>query len=131
MLHTDELPDYAHKLLAVAWTLTRVEYIEAARGLFYEENTRFDGVFTKLHALSLVDYEKVLMLDIDLALTFCPDELFDLPAPAAMGRSIAGACHGTKLNHRGIFAGENVEPGHLAWGPAWRHKCWCDALGTE
>ena len=42
LLHTDELPDYAHKILAVAWTLTRVEYIEAARGLFYEENTRFD-----------------------------------------------------------------------------------------
>ena len=56
------------------------------------------------------------MLDIDLALTFCPDELFDLPAPAAMGRSIAGAYHGTKLNHRGIFAGEIVEPGHTAWG---------------
>ena len=46
--------------------------------------------------------KKVLMLDIDLTVISCPDVLFDLPPPAAMGRSASGAEHGTKLNLRGF-----------------------------
>ncbi len=35
----------------------------------------------------LVEYSKVLMLDIDFAMLRCPDELFDLQAPAALCRA--------------------------------------------
>lgn len=118
LLHTDDLPTSSRDILAVAWKLVRVEYVEAHGDLFHMRGTRFDGVFTKLHALSLVDYEKVLMLDIDLVVASCPDELFDLPAPAAMHRGISGAPHGSKIDGRWFFAGEfgDVESGVKPWG---------------
>ena len=46
----------------------------------------------KLHALGLVDYSKVLMLDLDLAILASLDELFDLAAPAALCRGGARLC---------------------------------------
>ena len=59
----------------------------------------------------------MLVLDIDLTVINCPDVLFSLPPPAAMGRSISGAEHGTKLNLRGFVAGEfeNSAGGGYAW----------------
>ena len=68
LLHT-EIPAIARELLSKLWTLKEVDYIHATSALFgHDQSTsRFAGVFTKLHALSLVEYDKVIMLDIDLA----------------------------------------------------------------
>jgi lipopolysaccharide biosynthesis glycosyltransferase len=44
---------------------------------------KFRDIFTKLHLLSLVEYEKVLMLDADLVAQGSITTLFSLPAPAA------------------------------------------------
>ena len=67
------------------------------------EGHRFDGVFTKLYALSSVNYDKVLMMDIDLAILDCPDELFQLKAPAAMRRGPWESEHGERIHGRSFF----------------------------
>jgi hypothetical protein len=124
LLHTSDLPKSSRTILAEAWDLVRVEYVDADAGLFHEKGTRFDCVFTKLHALSLVDYEKVLVLDIDLAVIDCPDELFDLPAPAAMHRSMSPVPHGSRINSRSFFCRRirRSRKPCLPMGAAWWHK---------
>lgn len=47
---------------------------------------RFSNVLTKLQALGQVDYQKVVLLDSDTMVTRNCDELFDVPAPAALMR---------------------------------------------
>jgi alpha-N-acetylglucosamine transferase len=44
---------------------------------------RYAHVFSKLRCLQLTEYDKVLVLDIDMAIVHNIDHLFDLPAPAA------------------------------------------------
>ena len=46
-----------------------VDYVDANDGLFWggREGSRFSGVFTKLQALELVAYDKIIMLDIDIS----------------------------------------------------------------
>ena len=75
LMHTDELPDSSRRLLTQVWILQEVPYITADSNLFHSMGTRLDGVFTKLHALSLVKYTKVLMLDLDLAIMTNVDDL--------------------------------------------------------
>jgi len=104
-MHTD-LPDNAFDLLSKLWVLKRVDYILADHALFHCREGRFEGVFTKLHALGLVEYDKVLMLDIDLAIMDCPDELFELQTPAAMRRGHFSHEHGARLDGRLFFCGE-------------------------
>jgi hypothetical protein len=63
-------------------------------------------VFTKLHALGLVEYDKILMLDIDIAVLDCADALFDLPAPAALWRGLSQTReHGFPIDGRCFFGG--------------------------
>lgn len=109
LLHTDEVPASTLTLLAEVWSLHRVDHIEADSALFHLKGTRFDGVFTKLHVFGLCEYEKVLMLDLDLAVLRCPDELFDLPAPAALSRSVNGARPGALIDGRHWFAAEEPD----------------------
>ena len=118
LLHTDDVSANSRSLLSKIWTMRRVELIDAAPGLFISKGTRFDGVFTKLHVLNLLEYKKVLMLDIDLAILQCPDALFDLRAPAALCRGQSSKAHGARIDGRGFFAGEEIEPGNGAyeWG---------------
>jgi len=48
----------------------------------YETN-RFKDVFTKLQCLTLTQYNKIIMIDIDMLVVKNMDHLFDLKAPAA------------------------------------------------
>ena len=118
LMHTDELPVSSRRFLSQVWTLRKVEYIAADKHLFQVMGTRFDGVFTKLHALGLVEYTKVLMLDLDLAVLQNVDDLFELPAPAAMHRGGTSLPHGTRIDGRHWFAGEFLHPDSDAynWG---------------
>eukprot|EP00929_Paragymnodinium_shiwhaense_P000412 TRINITY_DN100663_c0_g1_i1.p1 TRINITY_DN100663_c0_g1~~TRINITY_DN100663_c0_g1_i1.p1 ORF type:complete len:650 (-),score=78.16 TRINITY_DN100663_c0_g1_i1:13-1962(-) len=116
LLHTDDVPPSSRQLLSRMWKLKEVAYVDAASGLFTAKGGRFDGVFTKLHVLSLTDYDKVLMLDIDLAILKCPDVLFELPAPAALWRGQSDAPDGTRINGRTFFVGDkDVEDVIYAW----------------
>ena len=59
-----------------------IEYIEANPSLF-TEGTRFREVFTKLSCIGLIQYQKIILLDIDMIVTNNIDHVFKLTAPAA------------------------------------------------
>ena len=109
LLHTCDVPKQCQDLLSTIWNLKLVDIVHANDGLFLDkEGSRFSGVFTKLHALSLVEYNKILMLDIDLAVIDSMDALFDLPAPAAMWRGMQQTeGHGFPINGRCFFGGDD------------------------
>merc|ERR1712218_385959 len=88
LLHTDDIPQSALQLLSRVWSLRLVDFVSADQNLFCMLGSRFEGVFTKLHVLALTEYTKVLLLDLDIAVIQCPDDLFSLPAPAAMHRRV-------------------------------------------
>ena len=106
LLHTDDVPTSFVVMLSRFWHLHPVSYVDAVDSLFYNnKGGRFAGVFTKLHVFGLVQYDKVLMLDIDLVILHCLDDLFDLPAPAAMRRGMGHYEHGARIDCRGFFGG--------------------------
>ena len=58
------------------------------------------------------------MLDLDLAILACPDELFNLSPPAAMHRGLSGAPHGSRIHGRSFFLGQDAGSEHMAWSQA-------------
>ena len=121
------VPRGALEMLAKVWTLQRVAFVDASSSLFGSragrtavgaphELSRFDGCFTKLHVLGLTEYDKVLMLDLDLAVMADLSALFELPAPAAMRRGANQIPHGAPLAGRSFFAGEDAyDADHVGW----------------
>ena len=108
-------------LRSAGWRIHRVQYLDASDRLFYgrKDYNRFRYVFTKLHAMGLREYEKVLLLDIDTLAIQHIDCLFDLQAPAAMCRGMNNGLlsqHGKCIDGRFFFRREddNVWP----WGQA-------------
>lgn len=66
-LCADDVPDSSVALLSEIWECRRVSHINVVAELGkYDREHRFARVFTKLRGLELVDFEKILMLDIDL-----------------------------------------------------------------
>lgn len=113
LLHTNELSKEHLQMLAGLWTLRSVEYIHGAKTLF-KPTTRFHGVFTKLQAWTLTEYERVLFLDLDLLVKRNVDDLFQLRPPAAMWAK-GGQKHGELIDAPPPFKGYHpVEP----WGKA-------------
>ena len=114
-LHTPDVPSWPHRsLLRRFWNLRGVEYVEAAQELFSadRDSSRFRYVFTKLHVFNLTDYEKVLMLDTDTLVLQNIDDLFDLPAPAAMRRGMnkdVQLRHGDPIDGQDFFANDHAE----------------------
>lgn len=116
-LHTDEVPPGFIKLLARIWDCRLVEHVDACgNALSWPDNPeRFEKVFTKLRGMSLVDFEKILVMDIDLLVLSNIDNLFDLSAPAALRRGMAGSYgHGDALDGRSFFLGTGA--GKWSWG---------------
>ncbi len=70
------------------WKIREIEHMstEILAGTELSCHPRFSNVLTKLQVLNQVDYEKVVLLDSDIILMHNCDELFDLPAPAALMR---------------------------------------------
>ena len=65
----------------------------------------------------LVEYDKVLVLDLDIVVLQPLDDLFNLPAPAALARGANDKQHGEKLDGRNFFAVENRKR-HRGWNGA-------------
>ena len=121
LLHTDDIPQSSLDLLGKVWKLNLVEFVIADQRLFGEADIRFQGVFTKLHALRLIQYTKVILLDLDIVVLSNIDDLFGLPAPAATHRRGWGNSHNTKINGTTFFGGDglhdiNNEIDWRAWG---------------
>ncbi|CAK0868101.1 unnamed protein product, partial [Prorocentrum cordatum] len=70
LLHTAAVPEAAAALLRRAgWQTREVETVRATDALSSNACPRFVEVFTKLHALGLVEYDKVLLVDVDTVVT--------------------------------------------------------------
>ena len=114
LLYTSDVPrKYLTALTAVGWTCRQVPYIKSvAHALFhFPKTTRFRNIFTKLRALELVEYQKVLCLDIDMLVRAPSDtveanlleSLFSLEAPAAMKRGNPYPEHGDRVAYRDFW----------------------------
>lgn len=117
LLHTDDVPaNYLAALAEAGWALRCVEYLDGTPALYSSRGTIFDGVFTKLRAWGLEEYDKVLLLDLDVIPLKPLDSLFELRPPAALVRGNSHELpNGARVDGRRFFAGEDCEP-MFAWG---------------
>eukprot|EP00392_Amoebophrya_sp_AT5.2_P005132 g5141.t1 len=125
-LHTDDVPELS--TLRKFWTLREIAHIPASNiSLFrgWKAQNRFCHVFTKLRALELEEYDKVLLMDIDMCVKRNIDLLFELPTPAAMRR---GANNKVKYAHgEPVDGGCFFRAGLKPWqtedeGPSWEYN---------
>ena len=87
LLHTaDVMGVPGAGLLDVFWKTREVDYVEAAEMLTCRSEERFRHVFTKLQVFGCDDYEKVVLVDIDLLVRDNIDELRHLKPPCALRR---------------------------------------------
>lgn len=98
LLCTNDVPEIYRDLLSHTWTIRPIEYITKAPPKCYWDysKSRFKEVFTKLRIFSAFagEYDKVILMDLDLLIRGDMDELFTLPAPAAMVRGQGYIKHG-------------------------------------
>ena len=118
IVHTDDVPSNYLEAFQKddLWQLHKVDYIDGVPDLYVAKGNIFDGVFTKLAVWTLKEYEKVLLLDIDIIPLKPLDELFDLPCPAAMVRGQGEDAHGVQVDGRRFFGGEDFND--YPWGQA-------------
>lgn len=121
-LHTGDVPADLINLLSELWECRLVEHIDACTDkLSFQDSVphRFDHVFTKLRAMQLTEFEKVLMMDIDLIVTSNIDHLFNLKAPAALRRGMNDSRWplrtGDFIDGRAFFGGADVGS-KWSWG---------------
>ncbi|XWV26918.1 glycosyltransferase [Tupanvirus soda lake] len=84
ILVTPDVSDEYKTFLKKVYThIININYVDASSEIFSEENTRFRDVFTKLVCLELVQYDKIILLDLDMIISKNIDHLFKLRPPAA------------------------------------------------
>ena len=107
LLHTRDVDEQWLQLLrAVGWELRRVEHLEC-QGLYNgSQKNRFAGTFTKLHAIALEEFYKVLLLDADVIIRRNVDHLFNRACPAALRRdAAANTADGECIDSRRFYGG--------------------------
>ena len=117
IIHTDDVPsNYLEAFKKDGlWQLRTVDYIDGVSDLYVTKGNIFDGVFTKLAVWTLEEYEKVLLLDIDIIPLKPLDELFKLSCPAAMVRGQGTNIHGSEMDGRQFFGTEDNDQDY-PWG---------------
>jgi lipopolysaccharide biosynthesis glycosyltransferase len=83
MVTPDVNSEYRELLSKVYTHIIDTDYVEINPNILLKEQTRFRDVFTKLQALSLTEYDKILLLDLDMIVCRNIDHLFKLQPPAA------------------------------------------------
>ncbi|CAK9051475.1 unnamed protein product [Durusdinium trenchii] len=120
-LYTDDVPQEHIRELSKLWRCKLITHVDAVMDQlsFPDKEERFAKVFTKLRGLGLTEYEKVLMMDIDLLVRSNIDDLFELPAPAALRRGMNEwglAQHGKPIDGRSFLLGEDKSMPRWSWG---------------
>ncbi len=135
LLRTSEVQTAHIKLLQrVGWDTRQVEKVEGVRRLYVSDPSShiFRYVFTKLHVMGLVDFDKVVMLDIDMIVTQPIDDLFKLEPPAAMRRGMQATRkpykHGGWINGNDFFTGRCVGKDADEKARMW---CWGQGVGIN
>lgn len=80
----DVSDEYRIFLRQIYTNVISIEYMDVNESIFLNQATRFRDVFTKLQALSLIEYDKIILLDLDMIISKNIDHLFKLSTPAAM-----------------------------------------------
>ena len=121
LLVTDDVPAWALHFLRLNWLVRRVQEIDMHRidpAFFeqYSERHRQNEarMFLKLHLFdsSLLPYDKVLFLDIDMVILDSIDEVFNLPPFSAVPCYGIYDSHGKQiLNGDHHTEGREMEPG--------------------
>jgi len=84
ILVTPDVSDEYKTYLNLVFTqVIDIDYVVVDSTIFAEDTTRFRDVFTKLECLSLIQYNKIILLDLDMLITQNIDHLFKLSPPAA------------------------------------------------
>jgi lipopolysaccharide biosynthesis glycosyltransferase len=105
LLVAPDVNDKIIDMLSNYFIVKKVDYVYTLDENFLSQGSRFKEIFTKLQALNL-NYEKILMLDLDMFILHNLDHLFELNAPAAMIRS-KDLPFGEKIPSRFIKQGED------------------------
>ncbi|KAL2020312.1 hypothetical protein VTK56DRAFT_8540 [Thermocarpiscus australiensis] len=103
-LYTDQLPEEGRRALEErAISTQRVEYLIPRRQKDYSNDPRFYDCWTKLTVFSLVQYERVVLLDADMLVVQNMDELMDLDLDGDGSRAFAASyaclCNPLKKPH--------------------------------
>ena len=87
LLHTaDVMGVPGAGLLEVFWKTREVDYVEVNPKLIRRSEDRFRHVFTKLQCFGCDDYEKIVLVDIDLLVRDNIDEVNEFKPPCALRR---------------------------------------------
>lgn len=106
LMHTDDVPSDTIAMLRSSgfWKMRRVEYLHGSSMLGnMVSDYGWLGIFTKLRLFSLVEYSRVIFLDLDVLVLRNMDVLFDLCPPAAMVKGLWRFEHGARLDGRTFF----------------------------
>ncbi|KAK9805582.1 hypothetical protein WJX72_006216 [[Myrmecia] bisecta] len=96
VLITQDVSQQARGALAEVFDFVQlVDFIQARtlrnQGRRFQHMYQWEDMsFTKFQALSLTQYEKVLLLDADMVAVASPEELFSIRAPAGMCSAVKG-----------------------------------------
>ena len=66
-----------------------IDYLNTGRYHSNVAEARFDAVFTKLKAIQMEVFQKIILIDSDLLFTQNADELMRFPTPAGLPRGAA------------------------------------------
>lgn len=83
LLVTSDVPNHQIEILRKYYDVIKVPYIRIDDENFAENNSIFRDVFTKFNVFTLVQYKKILLMDLDMFVLKNMDHLFELNAPAA------------------------------------------------
>ncbi|KAF3024149.1 hypothetical protein E8E14_007260 [Neopestalotiopsis sp. 37M] len=97
-LYTDTLEDHSRKeILSRGIPMQHVETLRPSQHREYSNDPRFYDTWTKLACFSLVQYERVGLLDCDMVVLHNIDELMDLPLDPGgyegQGKRVFAASH--------------------------------------
>ncbi|CAE8688406.1 unnamed protein product [Polarella glacialis] len=103
LMHTSDVPGSLLGILRRSglWQLREVEYLHGCKML--GPMKIWHGIFTKLRLFSLVEYSKVLFLDLDALVLKNIDHLFQLCPPAGMLKGRWQPEHGADIDGRDFF----------------------------
>ena len=83
-------------LLHIFWSVKETDHVDVAPARLTRCEDRFCGTFTKIRALELTMFEKIVVLDLDMIVLKNCDDIFALPAPAAVHRGNSGTIPGLR-----------------------------------
>ena len=99
---------YGAELLSLYWEIRDTDPVMAHESWFGRCERRFRGTFTKLRALELVEFRKIMIMDLDMIVTKVRDldSLFGYETPAACFRGNRENRVGEEMTRKSVdFAG--------------------------